>query len=100
MDNVMNILRTEIEKYAGEALNGHSYLAENIDNCLLTVISIGEFQGKHISFADLIVRVVGDKIVIDDDRHSNPFYEALMQAGIPRDQIVLAYAGEPVPDMA
>jgi hypothetical protein len=38
--------------------------------------------------------------VIDDDRHSNPFYEALMQAGIPRDQIVLAYAGEPVPDMA
>ncbi|MDQ7028108.1 MAG: element excision factor XisI family protein [Anaerolineae bacterium] len=96
----MNILRTEIEKYTGEALNGQSYLAENIDSCLFTVISIGEFKGKHVSFADLIVRVVGDKIVIDDDRNSDPFYEALMQAGIAREQIILAYAGEPVPDMA
>lgn len=29
--------------------------------------------------------------------HNKPLVEALVQAGIPREKIVLAYAGEPVP---
>jgi hypothetical protein len=100
MDNLIPILRQEIEKYAGEAINGYSYLAEDSEHCLFTTVSIAEIKGRHVAFADLIVRVIGDKIVIDDDRNSDPLYEALMEAGIPREQIILAYAGEPVPDTA
>lgn len=100
MDTLMTTLRNEIEKYAGEAANGYSYLTENIEYRLFTIVSVGEFKGKRVSFTDLIVRVIGDKIVIEDDRNSNPFYEALMQVGIAREQIILAYAGEPVPDTA
>jgi hypothetical protein len=100
MDNLITILRQEIVKYAGEAINGYSYLAEDSEHCLFTTVSIAEIKGRHVAFADLIVRVIGDKIVIDDDRNSDPLYEALMEAGIPREQIILAYAGEPVPDTA
>jgi hypothetical protein len=84
MDNLMQILRQELEKYSGEAINGYSYLTENAEYCLFTTVSIAEFKGRHVAFADLIVRVVGDKIVIDDDRNSDPFFEALLEAGIPR----------------
>ena len=94
---LMQTLRAEIEKYAGEAINGYSYLAESKDKCLLTTISIGEYKGRHVAFADLIVRIIDDKIVIDDDRNSDPFYEALLEAGIPCEKIILAYADEPVP---
>ena len=51
-------------------------------------------------FVDLFVRLLGDKIIINEDRNSDPFYEELLEAGIPREQIILAYAGEPVPDTA
>jgi hypothetical protein len=45
-----------------------------------------------------MARVVGDKIFIDEDTTDKPLYEALMaNAGIPREQIVLAYAGETPP---
>jgi hypothetical protein len=43
---------------------------------------------------------VGNRIVIDHDANSDPLVEALLEAGIPRDQIVLAYAGEPAPEAA
>ena len=35
-------------------------------------------------------------IVIERDVNDKPLVDALLQAGIPRKQIVLAYAGEPV----
>jgi hypothetical protein len=43
-----------------------------------------------------MARVVGDKIIIEEDRSfDKPLHEALMgNAGIPREQIILAYAGE------
>ena len=36
MDNLMTILRQEIEKYAGDAENGYSYLAEDPEHNLFT----------------------------------------------------------------
>jgi hypothetical protein len=46
----------------------------------------------------LLVRLVHDHIVIERDINSKPLVDALMQAGIPRERIVLAYAGEPIPE--
>jgi vancomycin permeability regulator SanA len=48
----------------------------------------------------LIVRTIGDIIVIDRDNNSKPLFDALLQAGVPREQIVLAYAGESIPHAA
>jgi len=38
--------------------------------------------------------VVGDRIIIERDMNDKPLVEALLQAHIPRQHIVLAYAGE------
>jgi hypothetical protein len=42
----------------------------------------------------LIVRLEGDTIIIERDINDKALVGALVQAGIPREQIVLAYAGE------
>lgn len=46
-----------------------------------------------------MAHIQGDKIIIDLDINDKMLVDALLQAGVPRDQIVLAYAGESIPEM-
>jgi len=96
MDRAIDILKRTLEGYTGKALNGYSYLTSSSDESLFTVISVGFARKKRIVNVGLIVQVVGDHIIIERDINDKPLVDALVQAGIPREQIVLAYAGEPV----
>jgi len=96
MDRLMTSLRQVLEGYTGEALNGYSYLTENKDGTVFSVVSVGYLPDKRMVDVGLIVRVVGDRIIIERDVNDKPLVDALLQANISRQQIVLAYAGEPV----
>jgi hypothetical protein len=48
----------------------------------------------------VMARVVDDTVVIDHDSTDRPLYKELMDAGIPREKIILAYAGEEAPTQA
>jgi len=96
MDRLTDLLKACLEGYTGRALNGYSYLASSADDRKHTVISVGQLPDKRIVDASLIVHVVGDRIIIERDVNDRPLVDALQQAGIERQQIVLAYAGEPV----
>ncbi len=100
MDRLTDILRRVLEGYIGEALNGFSYLTANQEQTAFTVVSVGYLPDKRIVDAGLIVRVVGERIIIERDVNDKPLVDALLQAGIPRAQIVLAYAGEAVENSA
>jgi hypothetical protein len=98
MDTVIATVKAEIEKYAVPGYNLVSRLMEDSANKIFAVVTTSIEQNERYSFLDLYVRIVGEKIVIEHDANSKPLYEALLQAGIPREQIVIAYAGEAVPD--
>lgn len=83
-----------LEGYTGRALNGYSYLTTGEDETVFAVVSIGEVRGKRIVDSGLVVRVVGDKVIIERDVNDKLLVDALLQAGVPRTQIVLAYSGE------
>ena len=100
MDTLKQILKQTLAGYTGEGLNGYSYLTSTSDEQVFTSVSVGVNQGKQFAFVDLLVRLVGEYIVIDYDANSDPLFEALLEAGIPRRQIVLAYTGEAVPEVA
>ena len=100
MDQLKDVLKQVLESYTGEGLNGYSYLTSSADEHIFTSVSVGHIDGKEFAFVDLIVRLVGNHIIIDQDANSDPLFEALMQAGIPRKAIILAYAGEPSPETA
>jgi hypothetical protein len=85
-----------LEGYTGRALNGYSYLTVSPDRQIFTVVSIGDIRGKRIVDAGLIVRLAGDLIVVERDVNDKPLVDALIQAGVARQQIVLAYAGEAI----
>ena len=100
MDRLIEKLRTTLGGYTGEALNGFSYLTESSDGTAFTVVSIGYLPDKRIVDASLIVRLVKEHIVIERDVNDKPLVDALLQVGIPRQQIVMAYQGEPVEEPA
>jgi hypothetical protein len=44
----------------------------------------------------VLVRIVDNKVIIEEDTTDRPLVDALIHAGIPRENIVLAYAGETI----
>lgn len=96
MDRLNTLLKVCLEGYTGRALNGYSYLTSSADDRKHTVISVGQLPDKRIVDASLIVHVVGDRIVIERDVNDRPLVDTLQQAGVERQQIILAYVGEPV----
>jgi hypothetical protein len=86
--------------YAGKALNGCSYLTSSADQQVFTIVSIGQVRDQHIVGTGLVVRLMNDRIIIERDVNDKPLVDALVQAGVPRGQIVLAYAGETVDEAA
>jgi hypothetical protein len=100
MDTVKEVVQREVKAYTGKGLNGHSYLVANPDQLAFTVVTIGYIDGQRFANADLIVRITENHVVVERDDNDPPLVEALLQAGILRSQIILAYVGEPVPESA
>ena len=96
MDRLKETVRNVMIGYARKGLNSQSHLVQNDDKSILSVVTM--VQGKNASFMSLLVRVLGETVIIERDQNDKPLVDALIQAGIPRSQIVLAYAGEPVPE--
>lgn len=48
----------------------------------------------------VVVRIVHSIVVVERDQTDRPVVDALLDAGIPRANIILAYLGEPVPQSA
>jgi hypothetical protein len=98
MDTLRDSIRHEVQSYTGKGLNGYGYMIAGSDPVAWTVVSVGYIDGERIASADLIVRLIGSNVVIERDDNDPPLVDSLVQAGISRSQIILAYAGEPVPE--
>ncbi len=96
MNSLRETLKQVMQGYAGKGLNGYSYLTSSESQEIFVVVSFGEVHDKRIADAGLIVRLQNDRIIIEHDINDKILLDALMQAGVPREQIVAAYAGETV----
>jgi XisI protein len=99
IQHIQDILIRELEKYTGKAFNGYSYLAVSGDQAHFVITSVGYVRGERIVNTALVVQFMGEMIVIDRDIYDKQLVDALLQAGVPRAKIILADAGEPVPEM-
>jgi hypothetical protein len=100
MDNLSAILEETMRWYAGRGANGRSYFMKDDAEQVMSVVAKFVFQDKHYVDTSLLARIVADRIIIEDDKTNKPLVDALLQAGVPREQIVLAYAGESVEETA
>jgi hypothetical protein len=98
MDNLNQIVSEEVEKYGS---GGRGMRLFPLLDHLHQVYAVNAVEHpKRTKFAGVIVmaRIAGDKVVIEYETTDKPLLDALLQRGIPREQIVLAYQGEPIPD--
>ncbi len=103
MDSLKKTVYEVIAGYTGKALNGYSYLTTNEDHTLLAVVDIEQPKEKrqpHYAGTSVIVQIIGDMVIIDRDQNDKLVVDALLQAGIPREQIILAYAGESLQEIS
>lgn len=97
MDRLAEVVRQEVEKYGVRSLNRRVYKLSDHERQSYVVISIGFDQKVHPAHPVVMARVEGDQVIIEADNTDNSLVEALMQAGVPREKIILAYMDEPLP---
>ncbi|HXT36197.1 MAG TPA: element excision factor XisI family protein [Chloroflexota bacterium] len=100
MDTLSNTVKYAMLGYAGQALNGWSYLTSSDDQSLFTILSVGQAGGQHIVDTGLVVLIRSGRVIIERDVNDRPLVDVLIADGIPRDRIVLAYAGESADEAA
>jgi hypothetical protein len=97
MDQLIQIVRQEVRKYAssGEGANARLFPVLDDEYKTYSVIAVDYPTRTHeASLVVVLARVVDDKVIIEEDTTDKPLVDALMQKGIPREKIILAYAGE------
>ncbi|MBZ0306890.1 MAG: XisI protein [Anaerolineae bacterium] len=97
MAGITDIVREEVEKYAGETVHSALYPIFDEGRQIYTVLRVKSHPENQPARAVVMARVVGEHIIIEADTTDKPLVDALVQKGIPRQQIVLAYAGEKLP---
>lgn len=100
MDSLAQIVREEVKKYAGSGRGANLILFPLLDdeNQTYSVVAV-DYPTRHdIALVVVLARIVDGKVVIEEDTTDKKLVDALIQRGIRREQIVLAYEGEPIPD--
>ncbi len=92
------LLKQTIAEYAKPPANGYAYFTESPDGHLFTVVDVYQQRGTRQASTGLIVHLTAEHIVVERDMNNKPLVDALIQRGVPRQLIILAYAGEPVPE--
>jgi|JI9StandDraft_2_1071091.scaffolds.fasta_scaffold787612_1 XisI protein len=96
LENYRSIIKQLLEDYRVQGLESDDPGTDRIviadattDNYLL--LNVGWWQGKRITGATLHLRLLHGKIQIEEDWTEKGITADLLQAGISRDEIVLAF---------
>lgn len=100
MINLKQTLEREMIQYAGNTHGGTLRLLHDVAQQCFSVVFVSDDVSKEQPYIALMACILQEKIIIEHDiALDKPLVDALMvNAGIPRSQIVLAYAGETLPE--
>jgi hypothetical protein len=95
---LVEIVRHEVEDYAaGGSVRAAVYAVSDPARHIYAVIVVPDYPRDFPAGVVILARIVGDKVVIEQDLTDRPLFKELMRVGIPREQIILTYAGEAPP---
>jgi hypothetical protein len=96
MDRVADltaIVRQEVGEYVWDQDDSKAYLLENAAHQIYAALVIPNDEPQQ-SLTVIVVRVENNRVIIETDLTDKPLLKALLDAGVPREQIVCAYMGE------
>jgi hypothetical protein len=85
-----------VKGYAVHAVGGEMVAIHNDDNSAFSVLFIGNTGDHDVINPVVMLRIANGLVIIDMDQTNKPLVDALTQAGVPREKIILAYAGESI----
>ena len=92
MASLASIVKEVVFSYASGGLNLRTYALSNEEQGVYGV-NVIDWPERHRSAGVVVLaRVEGEQVIIEEDLTDRPLVEALVAAGIPREQIVLKYA--------
>jgi nucleotide-binding universal stress UspA family protein len=92
MDSLTNVVKEVVFSYASDGLNLRTYPLANEDQQIYAVNVVDWPERSRPAAVVVLARVEGDQVIIEEDLTDRPLVEALVRAGIPREQIILKYA--------
>jgi len=98
MADLAAILKKAVSWYAAGGANVKTFAVSNEEQQVYAVLVVDSPIRKQEAGIVVLARLVNDKIIIEEDTTDRPLVNALIEAGIPREQIVLAYAGDSIPE--
>jgi hypothetical protein len=101
LDHLTATVHHEMRWYTNwRGIKVNTYYHEDLDQRLFTLYAIprSDYQPDLKPIFLLSARIIADKVVIYHDITDKPLFKALLEAGIPREQIILRYRGEVAPD--
>jgi hypothetical protein len=96
LDGLAQIVREVVAGYVCPSPNATMYLLEDAERQVYGAVSVPHHDKNKVRVV-VLARVEQDKVMIEADITDKPLYEALDQAGVARQHIVLAYAGQTAP---
>ena len=100
--SLAEITSREVERYAGHMAKAALYALLDEKRKRYGVVIVPENDSDRPAYVAVMARIVDDYVVIDEDGTvDKPLYQALMvNGGVPREKIVLAYKGEKLPEQS
>lgn len=98
-NQLQRILQHEMEQYAAHSLTATLYSIFDNEQQRYAIVSLPKLPRPFPSRVVLMARIENEIIIIEEDITDKPLVDALtMNSGIPREQIVLSYTGETLPE--
>lgn len=94
MHQLGEMVKTIVAGYRADSDVLKMFTLSNEEQQVYAVTVIDSPEIKHPAGIVVQARVVGDKVIIDADNTDRPLYQALLENGIAREKIILAYVGE------
>ena len=98
MATLTDILIQELDKYTGVGINAIAVPVYDLKRQHYAVAALDYPARDEPADMIILARIVDDKIIIDEDTTDKKLVDALLQQGVARDRIILAYQGEPAPE--
>jgi hypothetical protein len=103
MDRAIDLVEAvahEMTEYVAQGIyDADSYLLHDEATHTYAFVSVPHNDPQD-SLIVIMARVTQDKqVIIETDHTDRPLYQALIDAGVPRSQIIRAYAGQTQPEL-
>lgn len=95
--SLAELVKKSVFAYAGGGINLKTFPMANEEKQVYAVLIIDTPIHKQDAGIMVMARVEGDYVIVEEDTTGDPFFHVLLQHGIPRDKIILAYRSEPLP---